>query len=194
MARVHSPNGRLDRCHNISTPIINRRMLPLADRSTVSLVTIFDAAPIADGRPIAMTDAGVTTVCNFGRMVHLVENAVDVARAVMGIDRPRVAILSANEKQIPSLASTQIGAELAARDWPNATVYGPLSLDLATAPDSVAIKGLPDTGAAAEVAGQADVPVEAVQARAGARLISQLPAGYLYMDAAGAWVSEPVAP
>ena len=143
----------------ISTPIINRRMLPLAERSTVSLVTVFDAAPIGDGRPIAMTDAGVTTVCNFGRMVHLVENAVDVARKVMGIDRPRVAILSANEKQIASLASTRMGAELAAREWPNATVYGPLSFDLATALDSVAIKGLPDTGAAAEVAGQADVLV-----------------------------------
>ena len=143
----------------ISTPIINRRMLPLAEQATVSLVTVFDAAPIGEGRPIAMTDAGVTTVCNFGRMVHLVENAVDVARKVMGIDRPRVAILSANEKQIASLASTRMGAELAAREWPNATVYGPLSFDLATALDSVAIKGLPDTGAAAEVAGQADVLV-----------------------------------
>ncbi len=143
----------------ISTPVINRRMLPLAVRSTVSLASIFDAAPIAGGRPILMTDAGVTTVCNFGRMVGLVRNAVDVARAVMGIDRPRVAILSANEKQIPSLRSTWIGAQLARRHWPDAAVYGPLSFDLATDPYSVSVKGLPDAPSAAEVAGRADVLV-----------------------------------
>lgn len=141
----------------ISTPVINRLMLPLAVRSTVSLATIFDAAPIAGGRPILMTDAGVTTVCSFGRMVDLVGNAVEVARTIMGIDRPRVAILSANEKQIPSLRSTWIGARLAQRDWPHAVVYGPLSFDLATDPYSAAVKELPDLPAAAEVAGRADV-------------------------------------
>jgi hypothetical protein len=53
---------------SIATPIINRHMLPLAQRRTVSLVTVFDAAPIADGRPLVMTDAGVTTDCRFERM------------------------------------------------------------------------------------------------------------------------------
>ena len=144
---------------SVSTPIINRRMLPLAVRPTVSLATVFDAAPIAGGRPLLLTDAGVTTVCNFGRMVDLVRNAVDVARTVMGIGRPRVAILSANEKQIASLRSTWIGAELARREWPDALVYGPLSFDLATDPNSVAVKGLPDIAGANEVAGRADVLV-----------------------------------
>jgi len=144
---------------NISTPILNRHMLPLAVRPTVSLVSIFDAAPIAGGRPMIVTDAGVTTVCNFGRMADLVRNAVDVAHVVMGIDRPRVAILSANEKQISSLPSTWIGARLSERDWPDAVVYGPLSFDLATDPGSVAVKGVPDLPGAREVAGQADVLV-----------------------------------
>ena len=144
---------------NISTPILNRHMLPLAVRPTVSLVSIFDAAPIASGRPIALTDAGVTTVCNFGRLADLIRNAVDVAHVVMGIDRPRVAILSANEKQISSLPSTWLGAKLTERDWPDAVVYGPLSFDLATDPDSVTIKSLSAGPAADEVAGQADVLV-----------------------------------
>ncbi len=143
----------------ISTPIINRHMLPLAVRSTVSLTTIFDAACIAGGRPIILTDAGVTTVCNFGRMQDLVRNAVDVAQTVMGIDRPRVAILSANEKQVPSLTSTWMGLEMAKRSWPDAIVCGPLSFDLATDPESVSVKGLPDSPGAAEVAGKADVLV-----------------------------------
>jgi butyrate kinase len=141
----------------ISTPIINRHMLPLAIRSTVSLTTIFDAVSIAGGRPIILTDAGVTTVCNFGRMVDLIRNAVDVARTVMEIHRPRVAVLSANEKQIPSLPSTWMGLELAKRSWPDAVVCGPLSFDLATDPDSVSVKGMPDLPGAAEVAGHADV-------------------------------------
>jgi len=143
----------------ISTPIINRSMLPLAVRPTVSLATVFDAAPLAGGRPMLMTDAGVTTVCSLQRMPGLVRNAVDVARVVMGIDRPRVAILSANEKQIASLPSTKTGLELARHDWPDAVVCGPLSFDLATDPGSVAIKGMPDVPGADEVAGRADVLV-----------------------------------
>ena len=144
---------------NISTPIINRALRPLAVRPTVSLATIFDAAPIASGRPIILTDAGFTTICNFGRMVDLIKNAVDLAQIVMGIDRPRVAILSANEKQITSLPSTRLGAQLTRRKWSDAIVYGPLSLDLATDPESVAMKGVPSNPAAREVAGHADILV-----------------------------------
>lgn len=144
---------------NISTPVLNRHMLTLAVRSTVSLVSIFDADPVAGGRPVILTDAGVTTVCNFGRMADLVRNAVDVAKVVMGIDRPRVAILSANEKQIASLQSTWLGLKLSERAWPDADVYGPLSFDLATDPASVAVKGLPDRLAADKVAGNADILV-----------------------------------
>jgi butyrate kinase len=142
-----------------TTNVLNRHMLPLAERATVSLVSIFDAVPISHGRPMILTDAGITTVCSFGRVAGLIRNAVDVARTVMGIDRPRVAMLSANEKVIPTMASTLLGAEFARRGWPDAAVYGPLSLDLATDPGAVAVKGLPDVPGAREVAGQADILV-----------------------------------
>jgi len=141
----------------ISTPIINRHMLPLAVRPTVSLATVFDTPCVRRGRPVLLTDAGVTTICNFGRLADMIHNAVDVAHTVMGLARPRVAILSANEKQIPSLPSTWIGLELARRTWSGAAVCGPLSFDLATDPESVAIKGMPDLPNAEEVAGQADI-------------------------------------
>lgn len=144
---------------SISTPILNRALLPLAVRPTVSLVTIFDAAPIRGGTPMILTDAGVTTVCTPERMPRIIENALDVARIVMRIGRPRVALLSANEKQIPSLPSTAMALELARHPWPDAFVCGPLSFDLATDPASVAVKGLPDCPGAAEVAGRADVLV-----------------------------------
>jgi len=144
---------------NISTPILNRAMLRIVVRNTISLVTLFDAACIAGGRPMLLTDPGVTTVCSFGRMVGLIENAVDVGRAILGLERPRVAVLSANEKVIDSLPSTRLAAALAERKWDNAVVYGPLSFDLAVDPESVGLKGLPETEAAREVAGQADILV-----------------------------------
>ena len=143
----------------ISTPVINRHMIRTAVRSTVSLSSVFDASPIAEGRPMILTDAGVTTVCNYERLVGIIENAVEVARLVMGISLPKVAVLSANEKQIASLSSTLLGKELTERTWDNAVVYGPLSFDLATDPGSVAVKGIPDIPAAREVAGQADILV-----------------------------------
>lgn len=144
-----------------STPThyLHRHMLPLAIRPTVSLVSIFDAAPIADGRPMILTDAGVTTVCNYARIAGLIRNAVDVAHGVMQIEKPRVALLSANEKILPTLPSTQLGAEFSRQEWPDASVYGPLSFDLATDPGAVASKGLPDAPNAREVAGQADILV-----------------------------------
>jgi len=143
----------------ISTPIINRAMLKLAVKPTVSLASIFDASQISGGRPIVMTDAGVTTVCNFGRMVDLISNSVEVARKVIGIESPKVAVLSANEKIIPSLPSTMMGLELSKLQWDNAVVCGPLSFDLATDLDSVQTKGMPDLPNAEIVAGQADVVV-----------------------------------
>ena len=144
-----------------STPthVLHRHMLPLAVRETVSLVSIFDAVPIAQGRPLILTDAGVTTVCSYGRIAGLIRNAVDVARRVMRVDRPRVAILSANEKLLPTLPSGHMAAEFARRGWPDAAIYGPLSLDMATDPGAAAVKGLPDLPSAHEVAGNADVLV-----------------------------------
>jgi len=144
---------------NISTPILNRAVIRIAVRKTISLVTMFDAAPIAGGRPMLLTDPGVTTVCSLERMVGLVQNAVDVARSIMGIPRPRVAILSANEKIIESLPSTLLGKDLAERTWENAVVYGPLSFDLAVSDDSVRLKEAALEGAALEVAGKADILV-----------------------------------
>ncbi|MDQ1255926.1 MAG: putative butyrate kinase [Candidatus Hydrogenedentes bacterium] len=144
---------------SVSTPLLHRHMLPLANRSTISLVTLFDAAPVAGGRPMILTDAGVTTVCSLERVTGLVRNAIDVARMVLGIGRPKVAILSANEKPIASLPSSQLGIDIANLDWPEADVYGPLSFDIATDERAAAIKGIPDRPGARGVAGQADVLV-----------------------------------
>lgn len=146
---------------NISTPILNRAMLKIRVRDTMSLVTLFQSPCIANGRPLLLTDAGVTTLCNFSRMTGMIQNAAEVARLVLGKARPRIALLSANEKVIESLASTKLEAALSKKYWEDMVVYGPLSFDLATDPESVRIKGVSkgDDPAMAEVAGQADVLV-----------------------------------
>jgi butyrate kinase len=144
---------------DIPTPILNRAMLKLRVKNTMGLVTMFDAAPIAGDRTMFITDPGVTTECTFGRLVDLIENAADVARAVAGLARPRVALLSANEKIIPSLKSTVVADRLARRKWKDMVVHGPLSFDLATDAGSVSSKGIPKSGPARAVAGKADVLV-----------------------------------
>ena len=142
---------------NISTPVLNRAMMRITTRDTMSLVTMFDAKPIAGGRPMLLSDPGVTTVCNFSRMVGIIDNAIDVAHAIMGIACPRVAVLSANEKMIDSLPSTRMGQALSEHEWDNAIVYGPLSFDLAVSEESVRLKEGGLKGAAVEVCGKADI-------------------------------------
>ena len=146
---------------NISTPVLNHAMLKIRIRDTMSLVTLFQSPCLGGGRPMLLTDAGVTTLCNFSRMTGLIQNAAEVARLVLGQLRPRVALLSANEKVIESLASTKLAAALTRKYWADMTVYGPLSLDLAIDPESVKIKGFSrsDDPAMREVAGRADVLV-----------------------------------
>ena len=91
--------------------------------------------------------------------MDMVGNAIDVAQAVLGIERPCVAILSASEELAASLPSPRNGLDLAGRSWPDAVVCGPLSFDLAIDPAAVAVLGMPDLPGAEEVAGKADVLV-----------------------------------
>lgn len=144
---------------NLSTPILNRAMLKIRARETMSLVTMFQSPYLGGNRPMLLTDAGVTTVCTAARMRGIVRNAAEVAQLALELPRPRIALLSANEKVIESLPSTTLAAELSKEPWDGMVVYGPLSLDLAIDPESVRIKGLEKSGdpALREVAGRADV-------------------------------------
>lgn len=146
---------------NISTPVLNRAMLRIRARDTMSLVTMFQSPCIGGGRPLLLTDAGVTTVCDIRRMKGLIQNAAEVARLVLELPRPRIALLSANEKVIESLPSTGLAAELSKEPWEGMAVYGPLSFDLAVDPESARLKGIAaaDSPAMREVAGRADVLV-----------------------------------
>jgi phosphotransacetylase len=145
----------------ISTPVLNREIIKIKTSDTISLVTLFQAGCIGDGRLFLLTDPGVTVDCNFDRMTALINNAADVASIVLGIDLPKVALLSANEKVIPALPSTVLEDQLTKSTWNNKLVYGPLSFDLAVDKESARIKGIYEKKGEliADVAGKADVLV-----------------------------------
>jgi len=82
----------------------------------------------------------------------IINNAIDVAIA-LGVSRPKVAILDANELPTAKIPSSLFARRLSERDWGRADVYGPLSYDLALYPQSVEHKGLEDN----PVAGKADI-------------------------------------
>ena len=127
----------------------------------MSLVTVFQADCISNGRTMIMTDSGVSAILNYSRMTGLINNAAEIAHSVLKLKNPKIALLSGNEKVIPALPSTVMADELARAHWESATVYGPLSFDLAVDPESVRLK-LPNLAKGTpmfEVAGKADILV-----------------------------------
>ena len=146
---------------NISTPILNRQLVKLRTRDTMSLATVFQADCIREGVPMVMTDPGVSAILNYSRMTGLIDNAVEVAQCALNLPLPRVALLAGNEKVMQALPSTVLAHELASAQWDNAVVYGPLSFDLSVDPESVRLKKLdgPEDSPMRQVAGQADILV-----------------------------------
>ncbi|MBN1272551.1 MAG: hypothetical protein JXB26_09805 [Candidatus Aminicenantes bacterium] len=141
----------------VPTAVLSREMLKLSNRPTTSLVSMMDVSAVSNGRLFFLSDPAITTVINFGRLTGIIRNAVDVAQMAAGIEKPRVAVLSAYEGVLPSLPSTQLALKLSELNWPDAFVCGPLSFDLATDSEALRIKGMPKLPHAEEVAGRADV-------------------------------------
>ncbi len=108
-------------------------------------------------RPLLLTDAGVNIAPDLAQKRDIVQNAIDFAH-VMGITRPRVAILSAVETVTSKLRSTLDAAALCKMaDRGQITggfVDGPLAFDNAVSPTAAADKGI-----VSEVAGRADILV-----------------------------------
>ncbi len=106
---------------------------------------------------LIITDAAINIFPTLEDKVDIVQNAIDLALA-LGVDRPKVAILSAMETVNPKLDSTVEAAALckmAERGQITGGVLdGPLALDNAISPEAARIKGI-----GGPVAGQADILV-----------------------------------
>jgi phosphotransacetylase len=106
-------------------------------------------------RPLLITDAAVNIQPDLEAKADIARNAIALARAI-GIDLPKVAILSAVETVTPKMASTIDAAALckmAERGQITGGVLdGPLAFDNAVSPAAAKAKGI-----ASAVAGEADI-------------------------------------
>jgi len=106
-------------------------------------------------RLIFVSDAGVVVAPSMEQKVDIVRNAIYVAH-VLGVEKPKVAILAATEMVHPKIPATLDAANLAKMadrgQITGGIVDGPLALDNAISSESARIKGIKSP-----VAGCADI-------------------------------------
>lgn len=106
---------------------------------------------------LVFTDVAIAIEPTVEDKVHLVRNAVEIARR-LGIGRPKVAMIAAVEKVNPKIRST-VDADAIVQlarggAFPDAVVEGPYDLYIATSAEAARVKG-----ARGEVCGDADILV-----------------------------------
>jgi phosphate acetyltransferase len=108
-------------------------------------------------RPIIITDAAINIFPDLEDKMHIVQNAIDLARA-LGLETPKVAILSAMETVNPKVPSTVEAAALCKmadrQQITGGILDGPLALDNAIDLTAARIKKIDSP-----VAGRADILV-----------------------------------
>ncbi len=108
-------------------------------------------------KPLLVTDSAINIYPDLAAKRDIVQNAIDLAHA-LGIERPKVAILSAVETVNPRITSTLEAASLCKMadrgQITGGLIDGPLAFDNAVSPAAAAAKGI-----VSEVAGDADILV-----------------------------------
>lgn len=115
---------------------------------------VFHITMPGDDRPLLLTDAALNVDPSIETRHACLSHAIDLARK-LGIAHPKAAILSANEDPIPSLQNSMEAAAISA--WAagaikDATVAGPMAMDLILSRKAAEIKGYDSP-----VAGDADI-------------------------------------
>jgi len=120
----------------------------------LSMVSIFELPKL--NRLIFLTDPGINPALTIKNDIEtskdIILNGIDVAQS-MGVHKPNVALLDANEVPSEKIPSSMYAKDLSLMEWENATVYGPLSYDLALYEEAARHKGITDL----PVAGKADI-------------------------------------
>ena len=108
-------------------------------------------------KPLGVTDAAINIFPDLATKVDIVQNAIDMAHA-LGVERPKVAILSAVETVTPKIPSTIDAAALCKMaergQITGGLLEGPLAFDNAISKQAASVKGI-----RSEVAGDADILV-----------------------------------
>ena len=125
----------------------------LRTKNIISHVGIFEVESY--GKLLLVTDAGININPDLKQKAEIIQNAVNVA-IKLGIDRPKVAVLSAVEVVNPAIESTVDAAALSKMaqrgQIVNCRVDGPLAMDNAINLDAALHKTIES-----EVAGDADI-------------------------------------
>jgi len=123
----------------------------------LSDVLLYEDRTSGSRRLVGVTDGGLNVLPTLEQKKEIVENAVQVFRA-LGFEKPRVAIMSATEavsEKLPSTVDAKSLTEMGERgEFGSCEVYGPLALDNALLVSAAEAKGI-----RSPVAGRADILV-----------------------------------
>ena len=107
-----------------------------------------------DDKPFIITDGALNVLPKLETKMHILKNSVDFAKRI-GINKPKVSILSATEEVLESVPSSIDAKELTTRaqsEEIDADVFGPMAFDNSVSIDAAQIKGIKN-----KVAGKTDI-------------------------------------
>lgn len=141
VAEVRAGRAKMLMKGQINTPELIRAVLNaetgLRTGRTLCQVVLMELR--GKSRRFLLSDTGLCIEPNFRQKTEILESMVEIAQK-LGEPHPKVAVMSATEKATESMPDTLEAAELAklsqAGEFPNCTVQGPLSFDLAFAPEA----------------------------------------------------------
>ena len=105
-------------------------------------------------KPFIITDGALNVLPKLETKMHILKNSVDFAKRI-GINRPKVSVLSATEEVLESVPSSLEAKELtqrAKKENIDADVFGPMAFDNSVSEKAAQIKGINNA-----VAGKTDI-------------------------------------
>ena len=94
-------------------------------------------------KPFIITDGALNVLPKLETKMHILKNAIDFANRI-GIEKPKVSVLSATEEVLDSMPSSLEANELTKRakeEGLNAEVFGPMAFDNSVSEKAAQIKG-----------------------------------------------------
>ena len=105
-------------------------------------------------KPFIITDGALNVLPKLETKMHILKNAIDFTNRI-GIEKPKVSVLSATEEVLDSVPSSIEASELTKRakeEGLNADVFGPMAFDNSVSTKAAQIKGIKNV-----VAGNTDI-------------------------------------
>ena len=105
-------------------------------------------------KPLIITDGALNVLPKLETKMHILKNSVDFAKRI-GINKPKVSVLSATEEVLESVPSSLDAKELterAKKEGIDADVFGPMAFDNSVSEKAAQIKGINNA-----VAGKTDI-------------------------------------